>query len=1061
MMKRKWLWVMWMGWLAVTLTGIEQGCQDDPTYTTIRGQVLDAGGLPVEGATVTVGSSLTQPSGARWLERLKPRFGRTEADPQTTGVDGMFTLTEVPTGVQRVQIEHPWYFHRVVRLELAEEPAGGTAVSVRLLRKGEAFTFLAEEGAMLQSGRLRVSIPAGALTAYNRPARGEITAYIREIPPDATETGPGPLIGRSADGTGEFPLVSFGMAQVELSQGETPINLADGQSASIELELPSSGSARPTGPEASIPMWHYDEEEGVWQEDPAAIGRYLPPMTEGGSYTLRAEVPHFSTWNWDSWWWQYGNCARGVVVRPDGSTVGGAEVKFWVDGLGTWTTNSLADGTFCMMVLGVDTLTVVSSNDGTSLALTDNDTHYQATYFETLNGTQIKVQSRVLRFDPTRPNQDPSYCYYYKAAPCSMSTDSGMDDTILELEDPALMANHCVKGTVTGASGSLSVSSTAGSDFSSSVNTAFQGNLSIYSSTLAVTVRDSGGEIETRTLSQSEILAHVNLNCTDDQPRSCSDLSTDSPCIYTITPAFEQSCVDDGRESAGGLGDDVLSNIQATKGQSSGAFELLKLSRNATLPGVSLCAADSSDGSGYINDFSPLNFPLKEGDRLELSGRLTSSFPQGSVSFGIKRYQGSGEQSKGLLGETSDGTVATATYHEQPLSGGFYNTTDTWYGRVFSEGNLNNSYELTATTTSPCWDDWETGLSESGGVMSYLTKDKANASSLVGGDFASGFRVSSTQWLSRYQWLCNDTVGTSSSPIIRDMNDWYKLDLGIPASDMSSVSIGGFATFTTVDVLKATSSSPDYTDCLQAKLELYLEEVGVAETPLASAKKALKGLVGDLTIPTESKTLRAGKQYIVRYRVGVERRLGVAGCPTDEATILANVSFRAPYQFQVEIKEIVDSGCTKSLDDQNHEQDDSTTLANQLDGNGVLINGSVSVSAYACTDEYETLNPDEDAPPISADFWKLGPLEQYQTLCVTSLTAVNGLFLEGALFSTDENTPVAWDEITPRYSEGEGSDTVYKVEYCHTNYLQGNDDFYLRLTLDGNSNAYEIEFSLL
>ena len=282
----------------------------------MRGQVLDADGLPVEGATVSLGSSLPQTAGARWLQRLSRRIGRAEADPQTTGVDGMFTLTEVPTGVQLVRVEHPWYFHRIVRLDLPEESATDTAVSVKLLRKGEAITFLAEEGALLQSGRLRVSIPAGALVAYNRPARGEVTAYIREIPPDATETGPGPLIGRSADGSADFPLVSFGMAQIELSQGDTQLNLADGQTASLELELSATPAGALSGPEASIPMWHYDETAGVWQEDLEALGRYLPPMSVGGSYTLRAEVPHFSTWNWDSYWWQYGNCARGVVVRP-------------------------------------------------------------------------------------------------------------------------------------------------------------------------------------------------------------------------------------------------------------------------------------------------------------------------------------------------------------------------------------------------------------------------------------------------------------------------------------------------------------------------------------------------------------------------------------------------------------------------------------------------------------------------------------------------------------------------------------------------------------------------
>ena len=204
-----------------------------------------------------------------------------------------------------------------------------------------------------------------------------------------------------------------------------------------------------------------------------------------------------------------------------------------------------------------------------------------------------------------------------------------------------------------------------------------------------------------------------------------------------------------------------------------------------------------------------------------------------------------------------------------------------------------------------------------------------------------------------------------------------------------------------------------------------------------------------------------GANYVARYRVGVELRSG-AGCPTDDAIVLSTVSFRAPYQFQVEIKKIVDSGGSLSLDELVHEEDDSTVAADVLDGEGILIDGSASRSAYACTQENQTTNPADSSAPLSADFWKVGGLGEYQTLCVTALTHQTGLYLEGALFRDSEGNQVAWDKVTPRYEEvEEDGDTVYKVGYCHTNYLRTSDPFYLRLAFNGNSNGYELELDLL
>ena len=78
------------------------------------------------------------------------------------------------------------------------------------------------------------------------------------------------------------------MIGVELEgMGGEPLNIAEGQTATISLPVPSGLAA--SAP-ATIPLWHFDELTGYWIEEGEA-------RLEGGAYV--GTVSHFSFWNCD------------------------------------------------------------------------------------------------------------------------------------------------------------------------------------------------------------------------------------------------------------------------------------------------------------------------------------------------------------------------------------------------------------------------------------------------------------------------------------------------------------------------------------------------------------------------------------------------------------------------------------------------------------------------------------------------------------------------------------------------------------------------------------------
>lgn len=143
---------------------------------------------------------------------------------------------------------------------------------------------------------------------------------------------PGALEGVSASTNQEIGLVSYGMMGVELqgSNGE-PLNIAEGQTAEINMKVPSS--LQNSAP-AEIPLWSFNYTYGIWVEEGKAL-------LQNGSYV--GEVSHFSFWNCDVPR-AYVNFDAIIVEENNGDPLNNVMVKISSNGAGSGTAYSNENG---------------------------------------------------------------------------------------------------------------------------------------------------------------------------------------------------------------------------------------------------------------------------------------------------------------------------------------------------------------------------------------------------------------------------------------------------------------------------------------------------------------------------------------------------------------------------------------------------------------------------------------------------------------------------------------------------------------------------------------------
>lgn len=172
-------------------------------------------------------------------------------------------------------------------------------------------------GAGSQNGGGSIKFAANSfVTSDGQAYKGIVYSSIKWLDPSGTEIFdimPGDL--RAIDSKGYTKVLkTFGMFGVEL-YGNTgqKLNLASGALAEISMTVPSTmlGSAP-----ATIPLWHFDLDKGIWIEEGEA-------QLLNGKYV--GMVSHFSFWNCDV---PTNNIQiQGKVVNTDGTNVQGIQVQ--------------------------------------------------------------------------------------------------------------------------------------------------------------------------------------------------------------------------------------------------------------------------------------------------------------------------------------------------------------------------------------------------------------------------------------------------------------------------------------------------------------------------------------------------------------------------------------------------------------------------------------------------------------------------------------------------------------------------------------------------------------
>jgi len=321
--------VLWLGGCG---SGGEGGVVSSTAETgSVSGVVVSSvtGNAPVAGATVSTTAGTTTSANDGSFTVPAPAHDRAVVRVEANGFAEAFPVTRVRTG-QR------------------------TTIGVQLLPIGvSAMVTVATSGTVtVPNSSAQVDLPADGLVPQNGgPSAGTVTVSVTPINPAVNPNlMPGDYTGVSAGGT--TPIESFGALVVDIRDNAgVRYNLSAGQTATIRIPL---GTQNPNPP-ATIPLWYFDETDGLWKEEGTATLQGAAP-----DQYYEGTVTHFSTWNADqpalrTW-------VSGCVRDANGQPVANAWVQSTgIDYTGTDSRWTASDGTFRVGVRkgGTATISVV------------------------------------------------------------------------------------------------------------------------------------------------------------------------------------------------------------------------------------------------------------------------------------------------------------------------------------------------------------------------------------------------------------------------------------------------------------------------------------------------------------------------------------------------------------------------------------------------------------------------------------------------------------------------------------------------------------------------------
>jgi hypothetical protein len=264
--------------------------------------------VSIQAASQAVGSALL--SGTIFTssgEELEGVLVKT-ADGSVTGVtnpEGDVTLDGLDTGIPLIlTLTREGYSTQYVRVEIPGETQRATFEASMLPRSEVMVADDIEAGGEFKgSDGVQVTLPVdGFVTVGGDPVSGQVEMTM--TPLDIRDDGnlrafPGSFSAVATDGS-EGELVSFGLAEYNFEQDGSPVQLAAGKKAVIEIPyyLDMNVDGNPVQSGDIIPLWSLDESTGLWVEE--GIGTIVASAGSPTGFTMQAEVTHFSWWNADA-----------------------------------------------------------------------------------------------------------------------------------------------------------------------------------------------------------------------------------------------------------------------------------------------------------------------------------------------------------------------------------------------------------------------------------------------------------------------------------------------------------------------------------------------------------------------------------------------------------------------------------------------------------------------------------------------------------------------------------------------------------------------------------------
>ena len=239
--------------------------------TSLVGQVVDKDNNPISNALVSFGT-----------------------ESISSDENGIFSFEDVTVLENRafVTVEKAGYFHGSRTFFAYKDQRSNVKIS--LLEKTIQGTVDADGGTVSTPEGVQLEFPENAVAyADGTPYTGTVQVAAQYLDPTAENIEsimPGDLRGITTDNV-EEGLTTYGMVAVELlGSGGELLNVADGKT--VQLTMPV-GNAQLSAAPSEIPLWYFDETNGVWKEEGSAT-------LQGDKYI--GDVSHFTFWNCDINW---------------------------------------------------------------------------------------------------------------------------------------------------------------------------------------------------------------------------------------------------------------------------------------------------------------------------------------------------------------------------------------------------------------------------------------------------------------------------------------------------------------------------------------------------------------------------------------------------------------------------------------------------------------------------------------------------------------------------------------------------------------------------------------